>query len=144
LPLLPASSADTLSLRSQLTEIAKARRWARGHAEAAGFDEFDVDAVELALAEALSNVIRHGYQGDPTKRIDLLVEVDAERLCVCVRDYGPPFEPPALVPTDFEMPGPGGYGLRLIEELMDEVKRDTSSGKGTVLRLVKHRRRSER
>jgi serine/threonine-protein kinase RsbW len=139
---LPASSTETLSLRSQLTEIARARRWAREHAEAAGFDELDVGAVELALAEALSNIIRHGYQGDPTQRIDLVVEVDQEVLCVCIQDYGPPFHPPSLVRTDFEMPGPGGYGLRLIEELMDEVKRDTS-GKGTVLRLVKHRRRSE-
>jgi serine/threonine-protein kinase RsbW len=133
---------ETLTLRSQLTEIARARRWAREHAEAAGFDELDVGAVELALAEVLSNVIRHGYEGDPTQRIDLLVEVDSERMCVSVRDYGPPFDP-VLVRTDFEMPGPGGYGLHLIEELMDEVKRDTSSDKGTVLRLVKNRRRSD-
>lgn len=134
---------ESLSLRSQLTEIARARTWAREHAESAGFDELDAGAVELALAEVLSNVIRHGYGGDPTQRIDLLVEVEPGRICVCVQDYGPPFEPADLVPTDFEMPGPGGYGLRLIEELMDEVKRDTSSGTGTVLRLVKHRRRSD-
>lgn len=138
---MPAVSSETLTLRSQLTEIARAREWAREHAETAGFDELDVGAVELALAEALSNVIRHGYQGDPTQKIDLLIEIDQEQMCVCVRDYGPPFDPPELVRTDFEMPGPGGYGLRLIEELMDEVKRDTSTGEGTVLRLVKHRRR---
>ncbi len=132
---------ETLTLRSQLTEIARARRWARGHAETAGFDELDVDAVELALAEALSNVIRHGYRGDPTQRIELQIEIDQERMCVSVRDSGPPFEPRELVPTDFETPGPGGYGLRMTEELVDEVKRDTSSGKGTVLRLVKRRRK---
>jgi serine/threonine-protein kinase RsbW len=136
-------ATETLTLRSQLAEIARARSWAREHAEAAGFDELDVGAIELALAEVLSNVIRHGYEGDPTQRIDLLVEIDSERMCVCVRDYGPPFDPHVLVRTDFEMPGPGGYGLYLIEELMDEVKRDTSSGKDTVLRLVKHRRQSD-
>jgi serine/threonine-protein kinase RsbW len=138
-----ATASDTLSLPSQLAEIERARRWARGHAEDAGFDEEAAWAVELALAEALSNVIRHGYEGDPRQRIELSIEVDDDKLCVCVRDYAVAFDPHEIVPTDFETPGPGGYGLHLIEELMDEVKRDTSSGSGTVLRLVKRLPRSE-
>jgi serine/threonine-protein kinase RsbW len=140
---LPRVSTDSLRLRSQLTEIVRARRWARDHAESAGFEGIDVDAVELALAEALSNVVRHAYRGDPTQEIELEIESDETRLIVIVRDWGPPFDPTQLAPADFEMPGPGGYGLRLIEELMDEVERDTSSGDGTTLRLVKFRRRSE-
>lgn len=137
-------ASDTLSLPSQLNEIQRARSWARGHAQAAGFGDVDAWAVELALAEALSNVIRHGYEGDPGQRIDLSIEVDVDTFCVCVQDYGRTFDPHEIVPPDFEAPGPGGYGLHLIEELMDEVKRDTSSGRGTVLRLVKHRPRSEK
>jgi serine/threonine-protein kinase RsbW len=137
------TTSDTLSLPSQLAEIERARRWAREHALAAGFDEENAWAIELALAEALSNVIRHGYEGDPGQRIDLSIELDEDKLCICVQDYGPVFDPHAIVPTDFETPGPGGYGLHLIEELTDEVKRDTSSGRGTLLRLVKHRPRSE-
>jgi serine/threonine-protein kinase RsbW len=139
-----AIASDTLSLPSRLSEIERARSWARGHAQAAGFGDDDAWAVELALAEALSNVIRHGYEGDPGQRIDLSIEVDADTFCVRVQDYGQVFDPHTIVPTDFETPGPGGYGLHLIEELMDEVKRDTSSGRGTVLRLVKHRPRSGR
>ena len=50
-------------------------------------------AIELALAEALSNVIRHGYGGAPDQEIRLALEVDAERLVVTVVDSAEPFAP---------------------------------------------------
>ncbi len=135
----PAS--ESLSLPSRLACIGRARKWVRGHAEAAGFGEEETWAIELALAEALSNVIRHGYGGDPGQRIDLTIEIDADKLSISVRDYARAFDPRSIVTRDLGPPGPGGYGLHLIGELMDDVNRDTSSGNGTVLRLVKHRRK---
>lgn len=136
-----ATATDTLSLQSRLGEIERARRWGREHAQAAGFGEEEAWAVELALAEALSNVIRHAYESDPAQNIDLSVEVDAERLCISIRDYAPVLDRGTVEPADLSTPGPGGYGLHLIEELMDEVERHSSAG-GTVLRLVKRRQRS--
>ena len=62
---------DTLLVSSRLDQIGFARRWATKHAREAGFGDEDVWAIELALAEALSNVIRHGYGGAPDEEIRL-------------------------------------------------------------------------
>jgi sigma-B regulation protein RsbU (phosphoserine phosphatase) len=60
---------------------------ARGRAVAA--------ELRLAMMEALSNIIRHGYQGvyDGNQVIEVALIDDRERVGVTLLDYGPEFDP---------------------------------------------------
>lgn len=138
----PAVS-DSLTLPATVDRLDEARRWLAGHCRAAGFDDEAVWALELAITEAISNVIRHAYGGDPARKVELEVRVDEERLAVSVTDTGRPFDRGHAPSPDFDNPSPGGYGLYLIDELMDEVVRDSSPERGNRLTLVKYRRRSD-
>jgi serine/threonine-protein kinase RsbW len=99
-----------------------------------GMPEFE---VETALREALSNAVRYGCQGDPTKSVELTASCDPiQGITIVVRDQGPGFDP-RLIPS----PTAGanlyrhhGRGIYLIQQLMDEV---TYSERGTVLRMRK-------
>jgi len=134
---------DALVIQSQLDRIAEARRWAAHRARAAGFDDDAVFAVELALAEALSNVIKHAYQGDEGQEIRLTLHIDDEKLTLTVRDFGRKFDPAQYTPPNLDDPSEGGYGIYLIHQLMDEVVYDTSLPQGTKLTLVRYRTRQE-
>ena len=81
-------------------------------------------AVELALQEALANAIRHGCGNVRSRQVQCVVTVDDKgELLVVVRDPGPGFEAASvanpLAPENVLKPG--GRGIFLINQLMDEV-----------------------
>jgi len=83
------------------------------------------DAIELALAEALSNAVVHGAKADPSKIIECDVACDETRgMLIVVRDPGSGFDP-ATLPNPCcgeQIYSDHGRGIYLINQLMDEVK----------------------
>ena len=130
--------SDSLLITSELPRIRDARRWATEHAASAGLSEDEVWAVELALGEALANVIRHGYGGREGLEIRLTLAIDAERLVLEIRDYAAPFAREAAPSEPLDTLRTGGYGLQLIDEVMDEVIY-TAADSGGLIRMVKIR-----
>lgn len=134
-----ASAPQTLTITSRRECIDDARRWLAGHAQAAGFGEEAIRELELALTEALANVIEHAYAGDETREIALFVALDRDRLEVRVRDWGVSSDAAGYSRRNLDHPGEGGYGVYLMDQLMDAVTREPQSGGGTLLTLVKRK-----
>jgi anti-sigma regulatory factor (Ser/Thr protein kinase) len=95
------------------------------------------DDVLLALDEAVGNAIRHGSRGGRP----LLVTLDVADgwVHMTVRDHGPTAELPSLPTGPPPTLAPGGRGLWLIGQLVDEVRLERA-GRGVLLSL---RRRAE-
>ncbi len=95
-------------------------------ARKAGFNDAQVYDVELATNEACTNIIEHGYAGNPDGKIECSVEADSKVVIVILRDWGTPFDASDVPDKDFEVPlqelGPRGAGLRLMWGTMDEVE----------------------
>jgi len=130
-------SSDTLTIPSRTTAIDDARRWVSGHLEPAGASTAATWAVEMALTEALANVMAHGYGGDESRSIHLSLQLHADRLELEIVDFGEPFDEAAYTAPDLSEARAGGYGVHLIRELMDEVERTATPDGETRLRLVK-------
>jgi len=111
---IPADPAAIPTVTDAVLHLLKEKQW--------GDDE--IMAVELALQEALANGIRHGCQGDPTKKVRCFVTVDPSgEVMIVVRDPGPGFDA-AAVPNPLEPENvlkSSGRGVFLINQLMDEV-----------------------
>jgi serine/threonine-protein kinase RsbW len=131
--------SQTLIIQSRLEATTEARQWIGQVAQQAGFDADTVFNIELAVGEALANVVRHAYQGETEHKIHLTLSIDDEKLYLTIRDFGQKFEPDTYKPPDLDSPTEGGYGIFLMYELMDEVSYDTSLPDGTRLKLVKYR-----
>ena len=108
------------------------------------FDE-DPDGTRynilLALQEMVTNVLRHGYQLDEQKPIEVVFELTDDQLEVELRDQGPAFDPLAYEAdepdVDMGMPSePGGYGIRIARMVMDELQYRHEDG-WNCLRLTK-------
>lgn len=112
---IPADPAAIPIVTDGVVEVLEERRW----------PEEDVQAVELALQEALANAIRHGCGGDASKHVQCSVNWDETgEVIIVVRDPGPGFDPRAVAdPLDpANALKPNGRGLFLINELMDRVQ----------------------
>src|SRR6516162_5119688 len=81
-----------------------------------------IPRLELALTEAASNIIRHGFQDRPQQSITLTVEVHDDRVGVTLRYPGEPFDPQAVPAPVFDGSRESGFGLYLIRECVDEVR----------------------
>jgi serine/threonine-protein kinase RsbW len=96
--------------------------------------------VEVAMTEALSNVILHSYEDQPGESVLLRLDIDEQRLALGIFDRGRPVAPEDYHPPDLDEPAEGGYGVHLMEQLMDEVTRLPLDDGGTLVLLVRYRR----
>jgi anti-sigma regulatory factor (Ser/Thr protein kinase) len=81
-------------------------------------------AVRLAVSEAVSNVVVHGYREPPPGDFTLRVEADGDELRVIVRDAGCGMQP--------RMDSPGaGLGLPLIAHVAETFSVTENPGGGT-------------
>lgn len=113
-------------------------------AKAAGLDEKEIYAVQLAVDEACTNIIEHAYGGEGKGDIELICKVVNDGMEIVLKDDGEPFDPDLITEPKIGLPleevEPRGAGIFLIRKLMDEVIYEFSSGKGTVLKMKKMKR----
>lgn len=105
----------------------------------AGFDEKKSGEVVLAVDERLTNIIRHGYARGPG-RIEVSVVSDDHCLKVSVQDYCAKFNPLKQPKPKLPPENPGGLGIFLTCELMDEVVYDEACANGNLLHMTKYKK----
>ncbi len=127
-----------INILSNPAELERVRQEAETFAIQIGMDEADVCRVVLALDEALTNVIRHAYEGAKDQPIEIMLIYFDGELAIVVRDYGRVVHPSAIHSRDLDDVRPGGLGVHIMHECMDEVDfSPAESGGGTVLTMIK-------
>jgi anti-sigma regulatory factor (Ser/Thr protein kinase) len=113
--------------------------------EALGFSPSDCRSVTRAVDEALTNVMRHCYGG----LLDQPVELYFKRLGanpsagpkgaleIVLCDHGPPVDPAKFQARSLDEVRPGGLGLHLIRQSMDEISYERVRG-ANQFRLIKY------
>jgi len=105
-----------------------------------GIDEQIRYDLKLAVEEACTNIIAHGYADMNPGSIILTLELEPQQVVMTITDFGHPFEPsepPAPdVAAGLDDRPTGGFGLFFIYQTMDEVGYDTTED-GNRLTLIK-------
>ena len=111
-----------------------------------GYTQTDCDRVALAVDEACTNVIRHGYVERANGLLEVALGCDHHDVIIHVRDEAPTVsEPVASTPAPVEaddlsasdLPAAGGLGLILMRKVMSEVVFTTPASGGNLLELRK-------
>jgi len=96
--------------------------------------------LKLAVDEACTNVIVHGYKGMDPGSIILSFRIEPDRILVQITDFGHVFEPASAPKPDVEAAledrKMGGLGLFLIYQTMDNIDYQ-SSEEGNILTFTK-------
>ena len=110
----------------------------------AGADAAACSSLKLAVDEACTNIIVHGYAGGAPGSIRLEFEDDGERLRVTITDHGRAFSPETLPKVDPAADWPerplGGLGWHLIRQSIDAFEYRPGEESGNRLTLVKRKR----
>ena len=100
--------------------------------------------INLALEEAVSNVMLYAYPGRTDGMVFVeyleMLEPDCKRLIFTISDSGIPFDPTQKEQADITLSAEdraiGGLGIHLVRQLMDEISYERTDDKN-ILTLVK-------
>jgi serine/threonine-protein kinase RsbW len=107
----------------------------------AGFDENQTYIVQLAVDEACSNIIEHGYGEKLSGVIECNFTQAEDGVTIVLKDTGKAFKPDEVPELKVGVPlselGNRGAGLFLMNKLMDEVRFEFDELGGTTLTMFK-------
>ncbi len=104
-----------------------------------------LNRLQIAVDEAVTNIIEHGYAGQPrgSATIDITVDVNEEEFRIVIIDNGMTFDPNQMTDIDIQSHvaagKAGGLGVFLMRKIMDQVDYQYQNGKKNQLVLVKLR-----
>ena len=125
-----------LSIPAKAEYIALCRLALTGLAQVRGFEPETLADLKLAITEACSNSIRHGYDEGRAGVVDVRYELSDDELTVEVVDDGGGFDL-AAADNAGDVLDEGGLGIAIIRSVTDELAIE-SHERGSRLRFVKY------
>lgn len=99
----------------------------------------DLEEIKVAVSEAVSNAVIHGYGNQPDGLVTVIGILQGEKLILEIIDQGvgiPDIEK-AMEPAYSSDPERTGLGFVFMQSFMDEVKVESQVNKGTKITLTK-------
>ncbi|AEX86329.1 hypothetical protein XO10_09645 [Marinitoga sp. 1135] len=100
-------------------------------------DEEQIFFMELALNEAVANVIEHTYNYDNTKTVDIIFEIENKNFKVYIRDYGEKINLEEVKSRDLDDIKEHGLGVHIISQVFDHMMWKDINEEGNLLILEK-------
>ena len=138
---------NTLCMSNDIEELNKLEPFLNGIFEREHLDMSMLPQIDLALEEAVTNIIMYAYPEGEKGTAELTVEVADGQISATLIDSGTPFNPlqqqEANLDVSLEERKIGGLGIHLIKEIMDVVEYAYEDGRN-VLKMKKNGRGGER
>lgn len=98
-----------------------------------------LDEIKIAVSEAVTNCIVHGYEESADEEISVVLEVNDQLLTIQIADtgIGIPDIKQAMQPAFSTKEEHMGLGFAFMQTFMDEVEVCSSAGEGTTVKLYK-------
>ncbi|MBI3784037.1 MAG: SpoIIE family protein phosphatase [Deltaproteobacteria bacterium] len=121
-----ASATMTITLRNDLSELARVAALIDEFGEAHGVPAHAVFECNLALDEVLTNIISHGYGDEATHEIIARCHLGDGTWRFEIEDDARPFNPLSAAAPDLQQPFEerpiGGLGIHIVRRVMDELE----------------------
>jgi serine/threonine-protein kinase RsbW len=134
------SNVFSIRVAADVEQLATIRAFVEQQAERLGVDTSASYDLVLAANEMATNIVLHGYRGQPgTIEVDLWRSGDA--IEIRLRDQAPAFDPTRAPTPDLTLPlhkRPfGGMGIHVTRQMMDDIRHRALPQGGNELILVK-------
>jgi len=115
-----------LHIRNDFAELQRTSRQVTALLESEGLDPHFIRTVNLGLEEAITNVLKYGYDDEGQHQIEIALRLTASELQLVVTDDGREFNPLAQPEPDtgksLQDREPGGLGIHFLRKLFDGVQ----------------------
>lgn len=130
----------SLTLVNDLKRVPRLNTFIDEVCEANGFDMPTTMQLNLAIEEAVVNVMNYAYPTGTTGNIIIEAKSNGKEMLFIITDTGKPFDPTARPEVDTTLSAEdraiGGLGIHLIRKIMDHINYERTNGHN-VLTLIK-------
>ena len=130
----------SIVLNNDIQEVPLLATFVEGVCEEVGMDAATTMQMNLAMEEAVVNVMNYAYPIGEKGEIAIETTTDNGMLNFVIKDSGTPFDPTAKEDADTTLSAEerpiGGLGIFLVKQIMDNVSYEYKEGKN-VLTLSK-------
>lgn len=130
-----------LTLHNDVQEVPQLASFIDEVAEACGIDMATTMSLNLAMEEAVVNVMNYAYPAGTVGNVDIDAEFADGQLTFVLSDSGTPFDPTQAGTPDLTLDAEerpiGGLGIFLVRQIMDTIVYRRSDGKN-ILTLTKN------
>ena len=122
----------TLRLPNDVQEVPQLAAFIEEVCESNGVDMMTTMQMNLALEEAVVNVMSYAYPEGTKGYVDISVQSDSCGLTFVISDSGKPFDPTTRGEVDTTLSAEersiGGLGIHLVRQLMDSIQYEYKDG----------------
>ena len=122
----------SITLTNNIDDVPKLAEFVEIVCEAVGFDMSTSMSLNLAMEEAVVNVMNYAYPTGTIGNVNITAEANDEQLKFVISDNGKPFDPTTKSEVDTTMSVEdrpiGGLGIHLIRQIMDSINYERTGG----------------
>ena len=122
----------SITLTNDIQQVPQLAEFIDDVCEAMGFDELTTMQMNLAIEEAVVNVMNYAYPEGTTGNVNVEVQANDARLKFVISDSGKHFDPTSVAEADTTLSAEdrsiGGLGIYLVRQLMDSVNYERIGG----------------
>ena len=122
----------SITLANDVQQVPQLAEFIDHVCEAMGFDELTTMQMNLAIEEAVVNVMNYAYPEGTTGSVNVEVQANDVRLKFVISDSGKHFDPTSVAEADTTLSAEdrsiGGLGIYLVRQLMDSVNYERIGG----------------
>jgi serine/threonine-protein kinase RsbW len=115
----------SLLVRNDLNELTRLAAWVSTCAEQHVIPEKTAQHVDLCIAEAVTNIMTHGFADTGEHEIALRLAQQGKDVVLEIEDDGVAFDPTEADPpplATLDSTRIGGWGMRIVRRFSDEVR----------------------
>ena len=110
-----------LETSSKVGELSKICNFVAQECQRLSFDKEDTIRLLTVVSEAVSNIMRHAYEGQDDKPIVIELNLYENKIVITFSDWGKEFNPGEVASPVFDGTREGGYGWFIINHYTDET-----------------------
>lgn len=129
---LESSFEKSITLPNDVQEIPLLSEFVDNVCETVGFDMATTMNINLAIEEAVVNVMNYAYPAGEQGEVSIKAVANKHNLKFIICDNGIPFDPTAQKDVDITLPSEereiGGLGIHLVRTIMDSINYERVNG----------------
>ncbi|GAA0399890.1 hypothetical protein GCM10009133_05910 [Cocleimonas flava] len=131
------NNINQTEIDSELSEVKKLSAHFRDFCNHNSLNEQLSGLLELALVEAVNNIIIHAYEGLPGNTIKAQYQKTDSNIIITLTDFGKKFtgkdKNKDTEKGDLESLPEGNWGIGLIESIVDDIQRSRNADSNTLI-----------
>lgn len=107
-----------------------------------GFKEKSLIQIDIAIEEAVTNIMKHAYDAEESKTFDIICQKIPEGIKITLKETGMPFDPDSIakfnITKDIKDLSTEGLGIYMIQKVMDDLSFRNLGIQGKETVMIKH------